>query len=792
MFYGKKHSKINSFIFSALLILIMCFLPHTKVYAAYYDAGFPLPVTGSPYKVTVLDKYSGGAEHGSYINRYVLGKSTAPNGIVADIAAASGTTVYAVAGGTVITSKYLDGSGNFVVIKHYDGTYSYYGHLSSRAVSQGNSVNAGTVVGYVGMTGSATGYHLHFEWSGHDPYCEFSAKGYVVISPNSAASIYPHTHVKPYFTNLRTANITADDAEILATVQNPSKMRIDKIYVAVQNMTTGEIWEDTIDDGKSDDAYNVLFYLKNHFKALNEATLYNFHFALLTNGVWYNSDVSSFSTADITSPHISDVKIENITENGYDVSCVIQDNSGAVSRVKFLTFTKSTNKDVWGNGSYVNGRWQYHVNAADHNNERGAYQTNIYAFDAAGNNSSYWSDDIIVAPKLNITKQPVNVSKLVGEQTSFALTATGDGLTYQWECQKVGSSNFTPCANGNNSSLSLTLDKSWNNAKVRCVVKDRYGKTVTSNIASISVQNPLKAFTLNITSSRLNVGTSLQLGVTSYTPADTSSNKSAVWSSSNNGVATVSSSGKVTAVGVGKTNINCTIAGITRTCAIEVYRTIPLTGFTLNKSSVSINKGKTVQLSVTSYVPSNTTSSKAAVWKTSNTQIATVTSNGTVKGVGTGTANISCTISGITKICVVKVTNAESTVKVPAKKGTSLTDSKSKAKYKVTSDNKKSPTVKYVKSTVSNAKTISIPSSVKIKGITYKVTEIGTGAHKNNKTVKTVTIGSNVKKIGKEAFYGCTRLTTVNIGSNVTSIGDKAFYGCSSLQTLTLPSSWAH
>ena len=76
-----------------------------------------------------------------------------------------------------------------------DGTYSYYGHMQSRSsYGVGSRVNAGDIIGYVGKTGTASGYHLHFEWSWHDPYCEYSSKGYVYTCPNSGASVYPHTH----------------------------------------------------------------------------------------------------------------------------------------------------------------------------------------------------------------------------------------------------------------------------------------------------------------------------------------------------------------------------------------------------------------------------------------------------------------------------------------------------------------------------------------------------------------------------------------------------------------------
>ena len=124
---------------------------------------------------------------------------------------------------------------------------------------------------------------------------------------------------------------------------------------------------------------------------------------------------------------------------------------------------------------------------------------------------------------------------------------------------------------------------------------------------------------------------------------------------------------------------------------------------------------------------------------------------------------------------------------VPAKKGTTLTVSSKKLKVKVTSSSKKNPTVTVTKITDKKAKKLTIPASVKVKGVTYKVTGIADKAFKNNKKLTTVTIGSNVNKIGKEAFSGCSALKKVTIGKNVTSIGNKAFYKCTKLASVTIP-----
>ena len=80
-----------------------------------------------------------------------------------DIGASYGSSVYAAAGGTVVTVAYdAGGYGNYIMIDH-GSKQTLYGHLSSVAVSQGQSVSQGQVIGYVGSTGLSTGAHLHYE-----------------------------------------------------------------------------------------------------------------------------------------------------------------------------------------------------------------------------------------------------------------------------------------------------------------------------------------------------------------------------------------------------------------------------------------------------------------------------------------------------------------------------------------------------------------------------------------------------------------------------------------------------
>ncbi len=80
-----------------------------------------------------------------------------------DIPAGYGAEILAAASGTVVTAGWVSGYGNYTVIDHGGGLMTAYGHQSSFAVSVGDVVTQGQVIGYVGSTGNSTGPHLHFE-----------------------------------------------------------------------------------------------------------------------------------------------------------------------------------------------------------------------------------------------------------------------------------------------------------------------------------------------------------------------------------------------------------------------------------------------------------------------------------------------------------------------------------------------------------------------------------------------------------------------------------------------------
>ena len=114
---------------------------------------------------------SGGAQYVGYYLRPVNGIKTQGihgyNGV--DIAASIGTPFVASASGEVIVAKasgWNGGYGEYVVIRHDNGTQTLYAHASNVIVGIGQRVVQGQVIGYVGTTGRSTGPHLHFEIRG--------------------------------------------------------------------------------------------------------------------------------------------------------------------------------------------------------------------------------------------------------------------------------------------------------------------------------------------------------------------------------------------------------------------------------------------------------------------------------------------------------------------------------------------------------------------------------------------------------------------------------------------------
>lgn len=196
-----------------------------------------------------------------------------------------------------------------------------------------------------------------------------------------------------------------------------------------------------------------------------------------------------------------------------------------------------------------------------------------------------------------------------------------------------GSSILTLTSTENTDSNSKTYECATTNGKV----------TVTVPVTSIK---------LDKSSVTLKKGETSQLTAT-VSPAD-ATNKTVTYSSSNTKVAKVSSSGKITAVGGGTATITAKAGGKTATCKVTVN--VTQTGITASgNTSKTVEMGGTLNLKV-SKVPADATDNHSVTWSVADTNIATVSSNGTVKGVALGTTTVTAKSNGWTVTYKITVT----------------------------------------------------------------------------------------------------------------------------------------
>ena len=124
-----------------------------------YSAPFVQPTVSVPSRMPL----EGAALTSGYGMRTlpVLGGRRQHTGI--DLAAATGTPVYATADGVVSRADWYSSYGLYISVEHGASMQTRYAHLSRVAVTAGDSVKKGDLIGYVGSTGRSTGPHVHFE-----------------------------------------------------------------------------------------------------------------------------------------------------------------------------------------------------------------------------------------------------------------------------------------------------------------------------------------------------------------------------------------------------------------------------------------------------------------------------------------------------------------------------------------------------------------------------------------------------------------------------------------------------
>ena len=254
--------------------------------------------------------------------------------------------------------------------------------------------------------------------------------------------------------------------------------------------------------------------------------------------------------------------------------------------------------------------------------------------------------------KLRITKQPQDCSVVIGETIRVSVAAQGDGLKYQWYYKDTKDKAFMKSSK-TSSTYSYTMEAKRDGRQVYCVVKDKYGNSVRSDTATISILKEIK-ITQQPKSSRAAFGKTLSVSVTAkgnglkyqwyYRDAG-----SKTYLKSSTRKATYSTTMKESRSG---RYLYCVIKdSYGNTVKTQTVRLYAKGSFKASSYDVALDK----QLNLAKQL--GFTTKETLTWKSSDTGIAKVSSAGVVTGLQKGSATITVTgkTTGIQASCKVVV-----------------------------------------------------------------------------------------------------------------------------------------
>ncbi len=260
------------------------------------------------------------------------------------------------------------------------------------------------------------------------------------------------------------------------------------------------------------------------------------------------------------------------------------------------------------------------------------------------------------AVTLNATDQNLEGEIKVDSISSLAFTMTGD-TSFSGKINTSGQKGTVKVTMDENTVWKLAGD-----SYISSLSKDE-DATINLNGYSLYVNGTayedesvaVTGVSLSKTSVTLSAGNTYRLSA-AITPSD-ATNQNVTWSSSDKTVAKVSSTGKITAVSAGNCNVTVKTAdgGYTAKCKVKVTDTVAVTGITLNKTTLSLNKGASETLTA-AITPSGATNQNVT-WKSYDESVVTISSSGKVTAVGKGKTKVRAKTAdgGYTAYCWVMV-----------------------------------------------------------------------------------------------------------------------------------------
>ena len=331
---------------------------------------------------------------------------------------------------------------------------------------------------------------------------------------------------------------------------------------------------------------------------------------------------------------------------------------------------------------------------------------------------------------------------------------------------------------------------------VNCTADSAYTETapITQNLTLFAKWEKqavaVTGVTLNKTEATLTAkGQTVRLTAT-VAPAN-ATNKNVTYATSNEKVATVTPEGLVTAVAKGTADITVRTADGNKTAVCKV--TVSIDDSKTDEPTEVLNQVKDAIKAAENKKQSDYTKETWDAYQKALTNARAVAekAGATKEELETALKALKAAETKLEKVSGTQTQQPETpateapTAKVPA---VGATKTVGKAIYKVTKSDAKNGTVTLVKLTNKNEKKFTVPASVKVDGISFKVTEISKNAFKNNKKLKQVTVGKNVAKIGANAFSGDSRLKKLTIKSaKLKKVGKKAFKGINAKCRIKVP-----
>ena len=256
----------------------------------------------------------------------------------------------------------------------------------------------------------------------------------------------------------------------------------------------------------------------------------------------------------------------------------------------------------------------------------------------AGDKSAVCAITVIPTPVTSVTLNQTSASLKVGETVTLTATVKPDDATDKTVTWTTSDASVATVDNG------MVIAKKVGSATITAKAGN-----ISATCAITIIPTPVTSVTLDQTGATLKVGETITL--TATVKPDDATDKTVKWTSSNKYVASVDQNGRITANTGGTATITATSGSFSATCKVTVI--VPVENITLNMVSKTIKVNETILL-IAVVSPSNATN-QTIQWTSSDNSIASVSSDGLVKGLKEGFATITASADNQSATCAITV-----------------------------------------------------------------------------------------------------------------------------------------